>query len=122
MNIVSKLKEIIHLKDEIERHLKTLIEIENVVRYLYEKYFCEDVEDNCKLLTKKLEKWVRLYKYIEEEKDLNDLIQRLEHYGFKLYVDWHKPELIEICDDCYHCIQVHEKIPLEETARQKYLH
>jgi hypothetical protein len=52
---------------------------------------------------------------------MNELISALDCYGFKVKVDFAKLELLEICDEHYHCIDVHEKLPLSENARDKLL-
>jgi hypothetical protein len=85
LDIIKKIKGIIQLKDEVERHLKTLSAIEWTLKYLYEKYMCEE-NDDCILLTDRLENWIRLYNYVREEKDLNDLIDHLKYSDFKVEI------------------------------------
>jgi hypothetical protein len=121
MSIVSKLKEIVSLKEDVERRLKTLAEIELTLKYIYEKYVCDDDILPCDPVTRELERWIKLYSYVKGEKDLNDLINALSYHGFKVKVDFSKLELAEICDEHYHCIDVHEKLPLSENAREKLL-
>jgi hypothetical protein len=120
-NIINKLKEIVSLKEDVERHLKTLTGIEWTLKYIYEKYVCDDETRACDSITSELEKWINLYNYVEDEKDLNELIDALNYFGFKVKVDYSKLELVEICDEHYHCIDVHEKLPLSETSKEKLL-
>jgi hypothetical protein len=120
-NIINKLKEIVSLKEDVQRRLNTLTSIEWTLKYIYEKYVCDDEFEDCETMTGELEKWINLYNYVEEEKDLNELIDALNYFGFKVKVNWSKLELVEICDEHYHCIDVHEKLPLSENVREKLL-
>jgi hypothetical protein len=120
-SIVSKLKEIVSLKEDVERRLKTLAEIELTLKYIYEKYVCNDDTLSCDPVTRELERWIKLYSYVKSEKDLNELINALSYHGFKVKVDFSKLELAEICDEHYHCIDVHEKLPLSEVSKEKLL-
>jgi hypothetical protein len=120
-SIVSKLKEIVSLKEDVERRIKTLAEIELTLKYIYEKYVCDDEFEDCETMTNELKKWINIYNYVKNEKDMNELINALDCYGFKVKVDYGKLELVEICDEHYHCIDVHEKLPLSEASKEKLL-
>jgi hypothetical protein len=68
MSIVSKLKEIVSLKEDVERRIKTLTEIELTLKYIYEKYVCDDEFEDCETMTNELRKWINIYNYVKTKR------------------------------------------------------
>jgi hypothetical protein len=115
---IDELKQVVKISDSVEEKLQVLDRIEKTLTFIYDKYlYCGEECEGPPRFIDDLKHWLELYTCIAMREPSEILDRCVEKAG----VDWKTMVIYKICVKPFECIDINERLPLDNDAKQSIM-
>ncbi len=116
---LDELKQVVEISDSIEEKIQVLDRINETLAFIYDKYlYCDEECAGFARFIDNIKRWLKLYTCIAE-RDLGEILDRcVDNVHVKAVVEYKTMTVYKICVNHFECIDINERLPLGNNAKQ----